>query len=188
MRLLFLFICSFFSFGAKGQIYSPVKWAFELKPSGGGEYIFTAKATIDEGWWVYSQHLENEDGPIATTLFFDEGPHFKLVGKNKESANAKKIFDKVFEMNVTKFQHYYTIEQKIKVTDPSKPITGVVNFMTCNDERCLPPTDVDFSLKATAGSSGDANPKSGTMETTSLTQGDKKLTAEDRNISVEKKR
>ncbi len=188
MRLLLLSICSLFSLAVIGQIYNPVKWAFDLKPSGKGEYIFTAKATIDEGWWVYSQHLENEEGPIATTLFFDEGSHFKPVGKNKESDNAKKIYDKVFEMNLTKFQHYYTIEQKIKVTDPSRPITGVVSFMTCNDERCLPPTDVDFELKATGGSTGEANPKSGTTDTKSLTQGDKKLTTEEMNTSVEKKK
>jgi thiol:disulfide interchange protein DsbD len=149
MRFLALALCFFYSILVSGQIYNPVKWAFDFKPTGNGEYLFTAKATIDEGWWVYSQHLENEDGPIATTVFFDEGPHFKLVGKNKESDNIKKIFDKVFEMNISKFQHYYTIEQKIKVIDPSKPITGVVNFMTCNDERCLPPTDAEFNLKAT---------------------------------------
>src|SRR5690606_12408404 len=117
------------------------------------------KATIEKGWWVYSQHLESEDGPIATTVNFDPGSHYKLVGANKESANVKKVFDKVFEMQVSKFAEYYTIEQKIKVTDPSKPITGYVNFMTCNDERCLPPTDVEFSLTATpaAGTKGKAS-------------------------------
>src|SRR4030095_3177183 len=160
MRFLALALFSFYSVLVAGQIYNPVKWSFDFKPSGNGEYLFTAKATIDEGGWVYSQHLENEDGPIATTVFFDEGPHFKLVGKNKESDNVKKIFDKIFEMNVSKFQHYFTIEQKIKVIDSSKPITGAVNFMTCNDERCLPPTDVEFTLKVPSGSSGDANPKS----------------------------
>ena len=131
MRHLLLLICTFFYFPAVGQIYSPVKWTFDLKSSGEGEYILTAKAKIDKGWWVYSQHLESEDGPVATAVYFDEGPHFKLVGKNKESNNVHKIFDKIFEMNVAKFQDYYTIEQKIKVIDPSKPITGAVSFMIC---------------------------------------------------------
>src|SRR6185503_15242365 len=147
MRSLVLIIFTFLSLVATGQIYNPVTWSFELKSSGNSEYLFIAKATIDEGWWVYSQHLESADGPVATTVYFDEGPHFKLAGKNKESDNAKKIFDKVFEMNVTKYQHYFTIEQKIKVIDPSKSITGAINFMTCNDERCLPPTDAEFNLK-----------------------------------------
>ncbi|HZV71320.1 MAG TPA: cytochrome c biogenesis protein CcdA [Saprospiraceae bacterium] len=189
MRHLLLIICTFFSFAAVGQIYNPVKWNFDLKSAGNGEYILTAKATIDKGWWVYSQHLESEDGPVATMVYFDEGPHFKLVGKNKESNNVHKIFDKIFEMNVSKFQDYYTIEQKIKVIDPSKPITGAINFMTCNDERCLPPTDAEFSLKVPPGGSGDAKSKAeATSDTKSLTQADKKIPAEEKSPSTEKKK
>ncbi|MEO6130343.1 MAG: protein-disulfide reductase DsbD domain-containing protein [Saprospiraceae bacterium] len=179
MRHLLLSFFLLISFVAVGQIYSPVKWTFDLKPSGNGEYLFTAKAAIGDGWWVYSQHLESEDGPVATTVYFDEGPHFKLVGKNKESDNVHKIFDKIFEMNVSKFQDYFTIEQKIKVIDPSKPITGAVNFMTCNDGRCLPPSDAEFSLKATGGSTGDASPKASTNDSKSLSAGDKKATTQD---------
>jgi thiol:disulfide interchange protein DsbD len=165
MRAFFLLFFSLVTLTVSAQIYNPVKWTITLTPAGDGNYTFLAKATIDEGWWVYSQYLENEDGPIATTVNFDNGDHFKLVGKNKESDNAKKIFDKVFEMEVVKFQKYYTIEQKIKVTDPSKPITGYVNFMTCNDERCLPPTDKEFELKATGGSTGAAGTKAATEKT-----------------------
>ena len=154
MRALLILLVSLATLSLSAQIYNPVKWTITLTPAGDGNYTFLAKATIDEGWWVYSQYLENEDGPIATTVNFDAGDHYKLVGKNKESDNAKKIFDKVFEMEVVKFQKSYTIEQKIKVTDPSKPIKGYVNFMTCNDERCLPPTDKEFELMATGGSSG----------------------------------
>ena len=187
MRQFLLLILSLFSLAATGQIYSPVKWTFELKPTGNGEYLFTAKSTIEDGWWVYSQHLESEDGPIPTSITFTEGPHFKLSGKNKESDNAKKIFDKVFEMNVTKYAHYFNIEQKIKVTDPSKPIVGYLTFMTCNDERCLPPTDVDFEIIVPKGSSGDASPKS-PPETKSVAQADKKIPAEEKNTSEEKKK
>ena len=160
MRAIFLLITSLITLTSSAQIYSPVKWAVTLTPAADGNYTLLAKATIDEGWWVYSQFLENQDGPIATTLNFDAGSHFKLVGKAKESDNAKKIFDKVFEMEVIKFQKYFTIEQKLKVLDASKPIKGYINFMTCNDERCLPPTDVEFDLRATGGSSGDAGSKS----------------------------
>lgn len=146
MRLSLLISLVFAAFMGQAQIYNPVKWKMELKPLGGNEYNFVAKATIDKGWWVYSQHLESDEGPIATFVSFDEGKHFSLVGKNKESDNIKKVHDKVFEMTVSKFADYYTIEQKIKVTDPSKNITGYINFMTCNDERCLPPTDAEFDL------------------------------------------
>ena len=154
MRVILSLLGLLISFAAIGQIYSPVKWAIELKHEGKDNYTLIAKATIEDGWWVYSQHLGGQDGPIPTSVNYDQGDHYKLAGKNKESDNAKKGWDKFFEMDVTKFMKYYTIEQKIKVTDPSKPITGYLNYMTCNEDRCLPPTDVEFELFAT-GSSGD---------------------------------
>lgn len=159
MRQLIFILFSFFALSVQGQIFTPVKWTFELKPTGKDEYTFVAKATIEDGWWVYSQHLGGQDGPIPTSIIYEEGDHFKLVGKNKESDNAKTIYDKVFEMDLTKFQKYFTIEQKIKILDASRPVTGYLEYMTCNDERCLPPTEVDFKLIAPKNSSGDASEK-----------------------------
>ncbi len=86
-------------------------------------------------------------------------------------------------MEVVKYQKYFTIEQKIKVTDISKPITGYLNFMTCDDERCLPPTDVEFKLFATGGSSGDAAPKTETPESKKVSPVESKV-AENANKSV----
>lgn len=159
MRLLALLLFSCIAVSAWTQIYTPVKWTTELKDNGDGTYSFIANAKIDEGYWVYSEYLENEDGPIATTVNFDKSDHFKLIGKATESDNAKKVFDKTFEMEVVKFMHTYTITQKLKIIDPSQPITGYINYMTCNNDRCLPPVDVDFNLKPVKGSSGDAKPK-----------------------------
>ena len=166
MRSLLLLLAFLVSQAVSAQIYNPVKWNFTLTAAADGNYTLLAKATIDEGWWVYSEYLENENGPIPTTINYDAGTHYKLVGKSKESENAKKIYDKLFEMEVIKFQKSFTIEQKIKITDPSKPITGYLNFMTCNDERCLPPVDVEFELYAPKGSGSDAAKKPAGTETT----------------------
>ena len=166
MRSLLLLLAFLATQTISAQIYNPVKWNFTLTAAADGNYTLLAKATIDEGWWVYSEYLENENGPIPTTINYDAGTHYKLVGKSKESENAKKIYDKLFEMEVIKFQKSFTIEQKIKITDPSKPITGYLNFMTCNDERCLPPVDVEFELYAPKGSGSDAAKKPAGTETT----------------------
>ncbi len=188
MRVILLFLATLTTLTVSAQIYNPVKWSVTLTPAGDGNHTFLAKATIDEGWWVYSQYLENEDGPIATTVNFDAGNHYKLVGKNKESDNAKKIFDKVFEMQVVKFQKTYTIEQKIKITDPSKPVVGYVNFMTCNDERCLPPVDVEFELFATGGSTGDATSPAGAKKIPTQNYNSSGSSEEGANASKEKKK
>lgn len=184
MRAILLTLLTMVSFTAMAQIYNPVKWKIELVPGTKGEHTIVAKATIDEGWWVYSQYLSGEDGPIPTSITYDEGDHFKLVGKNKESDNAKKIFDKVFEMEVTKFAKYFTIEQKVKFLDPSKPITGYLEYMTCNDERCLPPTDVEFELFAPTGSGDTDKPAADVKSTAAAEKND--LPSE--KSSVEKKK
>jgi len=129
---------------------NPVKWSFSAKDAGNCQVDLVFTATIDDGWYTYSQYLESEDGPVPTTLTYQEGPNYKLVGKAKEGGDIIKVFDKVFEMNLTKFKHKAIITQRVEVKDPTKPIVGYINFMVCNDEMCLPPKDADFSFKIPA--------------------------------------
>ena len=125
---------------------NPVKWSFDAKSIGNEEYelIFTAK--IAEGWTTYSQFGEADGGPVPTVLEFKQEPHYELVGKAAESGGRKEVQDKIFGMKVIKFYHDAVFTQKIKVKDASKPITGFVTFMVCNDRVCLPPKDADFSF------------------------------------------
>jgi len=140
--LALLFLAQF----ATAQILDPVKWSFSQNPIGDDEFeiIFTAK--IEDGWYVYSQFLE-ADGPIPTSFNYDSQEHFVLFGKTEERSSHKKSgYDKMFEMEVTKFAKQVSFLQKIKITDDSKPVKGYLEFMTCDDTRCLPPDEVDFSF------------------------------------------
>jgi len=133
---------------AQCQIYNPVSWAFDSKHISGDEYELTYTASIEDGWTVYSQYLESEDGPIATSFEFDPGDHFSLVGKTVEDKlNRKEGFDKIFQMNVTKYAKKAIFRQKVSIKDYSKPISGYLTFMTCDATKCLPPTDKDFEFK-----------------------------------------
>lgn len=130
-----------------GMAQNPVKWSFSAKDAGNCQVDLVFTATIEDGWFTYSQFLESEDGPVATALTFSPAPGYKLIGKAKEGGEIIKVHDKVFDMELTKFKHKAILTQRVSVTDPSKPITGYINFMVCNDEMCLPPKDVDFSFK-----------------------------------------
>jgi len=134
----------------QAQIYTPVKWSTDYKQVNDNEFdlIFTAK--IDDGWSVYSQYLESDDGPVRTSFEFDKGSHFAFVGKNKETGDKKEGFDKLFEMNVIKFYKSFTCTQRVKVSDLSKPISGYLEYMTCDATKCLPPDQVDFSFELKA--------------------------------------
>ena len=149
IRNVFLFALALLS-AASLSAQNPVKWVFTAKDAGNCQVDLIFTGTIDEGWYTYSQFLESEDGPVATSLTFSPAPGYKLVGKAKEGGEIIKVHDKVFDMNLTKFKHKAILTQRVEVSDPSKPLTGYITFMVCNDEMCLPPRDVDFSFKIPA--------------------------------------
>lgn len=141
---LFFFIAVSSAFS---QILDPVMWTYEINQVEGDEYELVFTGDIEPGWSVYSQYLESEDGPIATSLNFEMGAHFELLGKSTEDeAHRKEGFDAIFEMNLTKYSTQMLIRQRVKYSDPAVPIKGFLTFMTCDDTQCLPPADVDFTF------------------------------------------
>ena len=129
----------------KNGILEPVKWSFESSSLGNDEFELKMTATIDDGWSIYSQHT-SDDGPVPTSFEF-ESKNFTAIGDVQETGKKKEGLDPLFDVNVIKFVKGPVIfTQKVKVTDYSKPVSGYLTFMTCDDQRCLPPTDVDFSF------------------------------------------
>ncbi len=153
-RFLPVLLAVFAAFNLFAQ--NPVKWNFTSKDAGNDQFDLIFTATIEEHWSTYSQFLEGDDGPVPTSFTFAEGPHFKLLGKAQEGGEKITAYDKVFGMNVTKFKHKAIFTQRVQVADASKAITGYLSFMTCNDEMCLPPKDVDFSFKLSPAGGGAA--------------------------------
>jgi thiol:disulfide interchange protein DsbD len=54
--------------------------------------------------------------------------------------------EKVFNMEVGYFENSVIFQQKIKLKAKQTMVTGKLEYMTCNDEKCLPPEDIDFSI------------------------------------------
>ncbi len=143
----FLFLGLFFiiAFNSFGQIIRPVRWKWRVEKLTDNQYNLIFNARIQDTWSLYSQHI-GEGGPVPTSFTFDEGDQYQLIGDVKESDNVEEMHDKVFDMQIKKFHHKATFTQRIKVLDKSKPVTGYITFMTCDDTRCLPPTDIDFKF------------------------------------------
>lgn len=145
--LSFLLVLAFAAFGQK-----PVKWSFSSKKISDKEFDLILVADIQDGWTIYSQDNPGDEGPLPTSFSFEAGSHYTKVGKTVESpTNRKTVQDAVFEMQVTKFYKKATFTQRVKVNDFSKPITGYLEYMTCDDTKCMPPTDVEFSFKLEGG-------------------------------------
>lgn len=140
--ILFLF---FFSSSIGAQ--SPVQWSYEAIKVTETEYNLVFTAQVDKGWFIYSQYLESDEGPIPTSFDFEENPNLELVGEIQEDGHKKEGFDEIFGMNLIKFDGKVQFTQRIKLKDKVSEIVGSLEFMTCDDERCLPPTTVDFEIK-----------------------------------------
>lgn len=130
---------------AHAQIQDPVKFKTELKALSDteGEIIFTA--AIDPGWHVYSTNL-GDGGPISATFNVDKKNGLELVGKLKPVGNEISTFDKLFQMKVRYFESTAQFVQKIKFIASTYTIEGYLEYGACDDESCLPPTQVPFNL------------------------------------------
>ncbi|WP_345189514.1 protein-disulfide reductase DsbD family protein [Algibacter agarivorans] len=151
MKNLILFIALCIGFNAFSQIFEPVKWETSVEKVSDSEYKLVTKASIDAGWHLYSQNVP-EDGPIPTTFTFDNADGgIEMLGSTIED-EGHTVDDPVFEMEITYFENHATFKQKIKLLESKSTVNGTVEFMVCDDKRCLPPTEVDlvFSLNETS--------------------------------------
>jgi thiol:disulfide interchange protein DsbD len=107
--------------------------------------VFVAKATIADGWHLYSQHVNDEIGPMPTMFDFSKNNDLKIIGKTIEPEPFKE-YDENFGGELEYFKDEVLFHQKYK-TQSSTELKGTVTYMVCNDVMCMPPTDVEFSIK-----------------------------------------
>jgi cytochrome c biogenesis protein CcdA/thioredoxin-related protein len=133
------------------QVFDPVKWTFEFKEINKKKVELIFEATIDKGWHLYGLNIP-ENGPIATSIIFTDTAGYKTKGKTVSVTNPEIKYDSIFGINLELFSDKATFKQQIeKTTKEDLIIKGYVEFMSCDDHRCLPPKEVEFEfpLKAT---------------------------------------
>ena len=131
------------------QIQEPVKFEVEWKQHSPGDYEIIFSGTMDAGWHVYSTDLP-EGGPISATLNIDEMEGAELVGKLEPRGNVVEKMDPIFGMKVKFFEgERAEFVQKVRMNGGSYKIKGYLQYGACNDESCLPPTNVEFSREGT---------------------------------------
>lgn len=148
-KILFSLIVSFLAFAAYAQIQEPVKFKTELKNVSATEVEIVFIASIEQGWHVYSTDL-GDGGPISATFNTDKLTGAQLDGKLRPIGKEIASFDKLFEMDVRYFEHTAQFVQKLKLTGGDYQVTGYLEYGACNDENCLPPTQVEFSFSGKA--------------------------------------
>ena len=142
-KLLFPFVLLLFAVAVQAQIQDPVKFNSELKILAADEAEVVFTAAIDKGWHVYSTDL-GDGGPISATFNVEKIFGAEVVGKLKPVGKEISTFDKLFEMKVRYFENTAQFVQKLKLTGGAYQLEGYLEYGACNDENCLPPTQVPF--------------------------------------------
>ena len=143
-KLTLVFVISFFSSSLFAQILAPVKWSYAAKKTSKTEAVLLLKATIDNGWHIYSTK-QKDGGPVKTAFTFTPAKDYALNGAIAEPKPTTK-FEQVFKMNVSYFEKAVIFQQKIKLKKDQTTIKGKIEYMVCNDKQCLPPEEINFSI------------------------------------------
>ena len=146
MKKLIIFFTAL-TFFSSAQIFEPVKWDFSQKQISENTIELTFKATIDDGWYVYSQ--EAGDGPVSTEFTFINNDENYAISNDwvKEGVPIEE-FDPNFDavLKYFKKEALFTLDINVMSTDDFV-LKGDVYFMTCDSTQCLPPEALEFSFE-----------------------------------------
>lgn len=140
-----LLLLAFMNTVAFGQ--NPISWTFSAKKISDKQYEVHMTANIQPGWHLYSQTQPDDAIAIPTGFSINNNPLLKLDGKIKEVGSMQKFRDEKLDISANQYAGKVDFVQIVKLkTNAKTNLTGKVEYQTCNDERCLPPKTVNFSI------------------------------------------
>ena len=131
----------FFSAHAQKDL---VSWTFSIEKNGENSYIWKAKATIASRWNIYAMDTPDE-GPVPTSFDFEANPAITWTSAVEVVTPAKQKFDPLFELEVKYHTKEAVFQRKFTTKSTNPRPQGTVSFMSCDDEKCLPPKDIKFA-------------------------------------------
>jgi len=146
MKHLLPVLALLFATSVFGQSNKQVQWSFNSKKIAENTYEIHMTATVNDDWHLYAQNVGVE-GPVPTSFSFTKNPLLILDKKVKEDGNLVKKKEEVWKGVVNYYENKVNFIQVVKVKGNVKTnLAGKVEFMVCNDSRCLPPSTVDFKV------------------------------------------
>jgi len=138
-----LWIAALFSvFAAHSQVIEPIKWSFSSTANGENAEL-TFKAVMEKGWHLYDTSLPGE-GPVPTSFVFEDSTSFSFAGSLEKLTEPTEVYDKTFKMNLRYFSDTAVFRQKVVLKEGAQQVKGYIEFMGCDDEQCLPPSEAPF--------------------------------------------
>ena len=130
----------------QAQVYEPIKWAYSLEKKSASEAECVLTATIENGWHLYTINMP-DDGPRPTSIVFTEANGLTPVGTLLVPKDSITEYDANFDMNLSYYENKAVFVQRFAVKGGTEiGLKGYIEYMACNDQMCLPPQTIDFSL------------------------------------------
>ena len=150
-KILIVLAALIITIGSFAQPKDPVSWKYETVKKSGNNYDLVITASVPKPWHIYSQNTP-KGGPIPTKININTNPLITIAaGKAKEIGKQEKILDKNFSpkgVEVLFYSDQVQFVQSITLKGAVKTnITGIVEYMVCDDSQCLPPTKKSFDIK-----------------------------------------
>ena len=142
--LLTLFICALVS--ALAQFQTPVTITASQKKVADDALEMVFQGNVDAGWHVYGTDIA-DGGPTRAELTLEKQKGLKPDGKLKATGKLHKAMDEMFGMEVSYMEGTASFVQRFTITEPEYEVAGYLTYGACNDENCIPPTNVEFSFK-----------------------------------------
>lgn len=131
------------------QFKSPVTFRVVDEKTSDGKLLVRFVGQVDAGWHVYGTDIP-EGGPTAASLTVESMQGLQADGKLRTIGKVHRAEDPMFGMEVSYMENIATFEQTFVITAEEYSVEGYMTYGACNDENCIPPTDVEFSFKGKA--------------------------------------
>jgi DsbC/DsbD-like thiol-disulfide interchange protein len=129
---------------SNGSSQNVVKWKFNLLPTSETEYTFTATAEIEQGYHIFAIDAGGDGTLIATEITLEDAN--ELDENWKSVPNPKTIKLDFIDGDIFWHENKVTFSKKIELDEDAKHVSGQVTYQVCNEEKCLPPVDLPFTV------------------------------------------
>ena len=170
LKRLSLFLLLASTLSASSQIQDPVHFSVSKQQVSDTEIDVVFTAEIEPGWHVYSTDLP-DGGPVSAVLTTETSEGATADGSLRHGSGEISSYDEMFGMTLRYFEGKATFTQRYKITGKTYRVKGYLEYGACNDENCMPPTQVEFdysgsgiSLAEDAPIAKSDTPASGTDE------------------------
>jgi len=145
-RLLYVIIFIATGLSVTAQAGEPINWLFSAKKIDARTYEIHLTAIVESGWHIYSQTTP-KGGPLPTVIHFNKNPLITFEGSIIELGKLQQRYEPMFGVEVKQFSDKVDFVQTVKLKSTVKTaMTGLIEFMSCNEEMCLPPAEKKFSI------------------------------------------